>query len=172
MKEYGVMTDAETLRMERLLPGPIERVWDYLTLSEKRAKWFAAGDMDLRTGGKVTFKFHHADLSDEKEVPERFKAKVGRNPRMDGEITSYEPPHRLSFLFGKSGEVTFELTPKGKDVLLVLTHRRLPDRDTALSVAGGWHAHLDILADNLKGEKPRPFWTTIEQREAYYAARI
>ena len=48
MNEYGVVTDARTIWMKRLLPGPIERVWDYLTDSTKRGKWFASGKMDLR----------------------------------------------------------------------------------------------------------------------------
>lgn len=36
MNEYGVVTEARTIRMERLLPGPIERVWDYPTKYDKR----------------------------------------------------------------------------------------------------------------------------------------
>ena len=78
MNEYGVVTEARTIRMERLLPGPIERVWDYLTDSTKRGKWFAAGHMDLRPGGSVEFFFHHADLSAEKTPPEKHKDKVMR----------------------------------------------------------------------------------------------
>ncbi len=41
---YGVVTDAATLTIERLLPGPVERVWDYLTRSELRRQWLASGD--------------------------------------------------------------------------------------------------------------------------------
>ena len=48
MSDFGRMTDAKTFRIERLLPGPIERVWAYLVESEKRRKWFARGDFDLR----------------------------------------------------------------------------------------------------------------------------
>ena len=33
---YGVLTEPQTLKIERLLPGPIERVWAYLTDSELR----------------------------------------------------------------------------------------------------------------------------------------
>jgi uncharacterized protein YndB with AHSA1/START domain len=40
-----------TVRIERLLPGPVERVWAYLTESTKRATWLAAGEFDLRVGG-------------------------------------------------------------------------------------------------------------------------
>jgi uncharacterized protein YndB with AHSA1/START domain len=42
MNDYGVLTAPDTLRIERLLPGPIERVWQYLTDSDKRATWLAA----------------------------------------------------------------------------------------------------------------------------------
>ena len=63
MSEYATVTAADTVRLERVLPGPIERVWAYLTEPEKRAKWFAGGPMELRVGGRVEFKFRHADLS-------------------------------------------------------------------------------------------------------------
>jgi hypothetical protein len=29
MNEYGTVTGPDTVRLERLLPGPIERVWEY-----------------------------------------------------------------------------------------------------------------------------------------------
>jgi uncharacterized protein YndB with AHSA1/START domain len=171
MNEYGVVTEARTIRLERLLPGPIERVWDYLTDSEKRGKWFATGKMDLRFGGNVEFFFHHADLSAEKTPPEKHKNKAC-GVAMRGTITACEPSRLLSFTFGETGEVTFDLTPKGKDVLLVLTHRRLTNRDMMVSVASGWHSHLAILTDVLSGDEPRPFWTTVTKMEAEYEKRI
>jgi uncharacterized protein YndB with AHSA1/START domain len=42
---YGVLTEPATLKIQRLLPGPIERVWAYLTDSELRRRWLAAGEM-------------------------------------------------------------------------------------------------------------------------------
>src|SRR4030095_10901952 len=74
MGEYGVVVAPATIRFERVLPGPIERVWAYLTESEKRGKWFAPGQMELREGGRVELFFRHADLSPKKEpTPDRFK---------------------------------------------------------------------------------------------------
>ncbi|MEX1059546.1 MAG: SRPBCC family protein [Methyloceanibacter sp.] len=171
MNEYGVVTEARTVRLERLLPGPIERVWAYLTDSKKRGKWFASGPMDLRVGGKVEFFFHHADLSAEKTPPPKHKDKEC-GVSMHGTITACDPPRLLSFTFGNAGEVTFELTPKGNDVLLVLTHRNLADRKMMVSVSSGWHSHLAILIDNLNGDEPRPFWTTITKMEAEYEKRL
>jgi hypothetical protein len=69
-------------------------------------------------------------------------------------------------------EATFELTPQGSDVLLVLTHRRLGDRTAMLSVAGGWHTHLGILIDHMNGREPRPFWSTYARLEAEYERRL
>ena len=50
----GEIIDTQTVRFERLLPGPIERVWAYLTESEKRRKWLACrryGFARRRAGG-------------------------------------------------------------------------------------------------------------------------
>lgn len=46
--DYGVLTEAGTIRFERLLPAPLERVWAYLTDGEKRARWLCGGAFDLR----------------------------------------------------------------------------------------------------------------------------
>ncbi|VTP63084.1 Activator of Hsp90 ATPase homolog 1-like protein [Serratia rubidaea] len=72
----------------------------------------------------------------------------------------------------RPSEVTFELTEQGDNVLLTVTHRRLADRSQMLSVAGGWHTHLDILVDRLNNQPPRPFWATLTQAEEAYRARL
>jgi hypothetical protein len=43
--EYGEVREPGTFRIECLLPGPIERLWSYLTESEKRRRWFGAGQV-------------------------------------------------------------------------------------------------------------------------------
>lgn len=176
MSEYGVVTEPGTVRIERVLPGPIERVWSYLTDSEKRGKWFASGPMDLHPGGRVELSFKHSDLSPRKEPsPEKYK-KYDDGVTSHGRVVRCEPPRLLSFGWGEESgnesEVTFELTPRGEDVLLVLTHRRLANRAAQVSVASGWHAHLAILIDQLEGREPRPFWSTHAPLEAEYEQRI
>ena len=54
-----------TIRFERLLPGPLERVWAYLTESKKRATWLAGGEFDLRVGGRIELIFDNDSLSDD-----------------------------------------------------------------------------------------------------------
>lgn len=170
---YGVVTAPQTVRLERLLPGPVERVWSYLTNSGKRGKWLASGPMDLRVGGAVTLNFLHADLSAEKKIPDKYKGmECGR--AMQGVITRCEPPRVLAYTWGnpKDSEVTFELSARGDRTFLVVTHVRLGSRDNILSVAAGWHAHIGILEDQLNGVAPRPFWTTHATLEAEYGRRF
>ena len=173
--EYGIAPEAGTVRLERMLPGPIERVWAYLTESEKRGKWFASGPMELRAGGKLEFHFHNSDLTPHPEkTPERYKD--CENMTSNGRVTRCEPPNLLSFNWGEErgdeSEVTFELTDRDGEVLLVLTHRRLPNREEMVSVAGGWHVHVGILIDQLNGQEPKPFWSTYEKLEAEYEKRF
>jgi uncharacterized protein YndB with AHSA1/START domain len=177
MSEFGVVTAPRTLCIRRVLPGPVERVWAYLTESEKRGRWLATGPMELRVGGRVELNFRHADLSPEVEpTPDKYRQFVEGGATIHGRITRCEPPGRLSYTFDEDGgepsEVTFELTPQGEDVLLVLTHRRLRDRGQMLSVSGGWHTHLGILLDHLAGRQPRPFWSTHARLEAEYDRRL
>lgn len=170
MESFGEITEPQTVRLERTLPGPIERVWSYLTNSEKRGKWLASGEMELRVGGRVSLTFNNQNLSSDKETPERFKSTEGH--KIEGEVTRCDPPRLLTFTWGKAGDVTFELTPKGKDVLFVVTHRRLPDRSTTVMVSSGWHAHTGVLADILNNEEPRPFWKTFVRLQQEYEKRI
>jgi uncharacterized protein YndB with AHSA1/START domain len=170
----GTSPEPATVRLERLLPGPIERVWAYLTESDKRATWFAGGVFELRAGGKADLHFDHDQISSEKRPAGQLP---GKNGQCDfaGTITRVEAPRLLVFTFGATtpaSEVTFELEPRGKEVLLVITHRRLPDRNAMLGVAGGWDAHMGILADRLNGVEPRPFWTTHAKLKSQYEATL
>ena len=171
MSEFGIVTEARTLRIRRVLPGPIERVWAYLTESDKRGRWLASGPMELHVGGRVELTFRNTELSPHAEPPpEKYKQYEGAS--VSGRVTRCEPPRLLSYTWGESSEVTFELSPEGENVLLVLTHRRLPDRRTMVMVGSGWHAHLGILLDRLNGREPGPFWSTHARLEAEYERRL
>jgi uncharacterized protein YndB with AHSA1/START domain len=174
ISDYGESPERATVRIQRLLPGPIERVWEFLTDSEKRSLWFAGGAMELRAGGRGVLTFHPGALSPSGEpMTERYKKYADR--KMGTTVLRVEPPRLLTFTFGDeadASEVTFELTPRGDDVLLVLTHRRLRDRGMMLGVSGGWHLHLDTLVDRLNGVPPRPFWSRMETLEAEYDKRL
>lgn len=173
LQEDGEILDAQTVRFERLLPGPIERVWAYLTESDKRRKWLAAGDFDLREGGKTTLFFQHKNLSKKKaSVPEEFRKMDEEGGGFDGKVLRVERPKLLAITWGEHSEVTFELTEQASGkVLLTLTHRRLT-KDDMRNVAPGWHTHLGILADVLNECEPDNFWSTFERMKAHYEPKL
>lgn len=169
----GRILERGTVRIERLLPGPADRVWTYLTQSEMRRQWLAIGEMEPRIGGRVEHLFRHAELSAE-PTPERYR-KFEDSPSMFGEVTQWDPPRLLAYTWpgdNGSSEVAFELFPEQDEVLLVLTHRRLPDTGTMVSVASGWDAHVGILVDQLEGREPRGFWSTHARLEGAYREKL
>jgi uncharacterized protein YndB with AHSA1/START domain len=160
-------------RLVRLLPGPIERVWEYLVDGGKRQKWLAGGPIEQRVGGSVELHFRHADIAPDEQPPEEYKKYHDPGATMHGQVTRCEPPRVLSFTWGgievaDNSEVTFELTPQGDLVQLVLTHRRLPNRDEIIGVSAGWHTHVAILIALVSGTKPVPFWATHTRYKAEY----
>jgi uncharacterized protein YndB with AHSA1/START domain len=173
MNEYGDFLSPTEVRFERLLPGPIEKVWAYLTDADKRGEWFAAGPMEPRVGGKVAFHFKHSELSPHTAAPpERFRDMDAKGHDSTGEVTVWDPPHRLAFLWAGGSEVVFDLTPQGNKVLLRLTHRRLSGRGMMVEVCGGWHAHLAILVERASGRTPDAFWDVWRRTDGEYERRI
>ena len=168
--DYGIASEPATLTIQRRLPGPIERVWKYLTESELRRQWLAAGDMELKAGSVFEFVWRNDELN----------APLGSRPpgapaehKMECRITELDPPRKLSITWGRSDGVTFELaTAKDGAVLLTLIHRRLPDRDTMLNVSAGWHMHLDVLVACITGEPSEPFWDGWNRLKGEYDARL
>ena len=167
--DFGVLTEPGTLAIRRILPGPIERVWAYLTDSDLRRQWLAAGEMEMRVGAPFQFTWRNDELTDPPgHRPEGF----GEEHSMESEITELDPLRKLGFTFGSTGGVTIELESKGSEVLLTLIHRRVPDRSTLLKVSAGWHAHLDVLAARAAGKKPEPFWDHWTSLKAEYDKRL
>ena len=141
------------MKIQRLLPGPVERIWAYLTDSELRRKWLAAGAMEMKVGAPFELVWRNDELNDPPSArPDGFP----EEHRMQSRITELDPPRKLSIAWNNSGDVTFELEPRGKGVLLTVTHRRLPDRSTMLKVGAGWHMHLDVLVARAAGNEPAP----------------
>jgi uncharacterized protein YndB with AHSA1/START domain len=166
---YGELIEPATLKIERVLPGPIERVWAYLTDSELRRKWLAAGEMAMKVGAPFELVWRNDELTD---PPGERPAGFGDEHRMQSRITELDPPKKLTIAWGSDGDVTFTLEPQGKDVLLTLIHRRLTDRATLLKVAPGWHTHLDVLVARLTGKEPEPFWDDWSRLARDYERRL
>jgi len=144
--DFGTLLDAHALRFERDLPGPIERVWAYLTESDLRATWLYPGEVPREVGGEFT------------------KTWEGEDGEPGGGLTLrtriYDPPHVLEYdwieLSAPGGAirdsyVRFELTANGDRVHLTFTQRALPV-DGYTTIGAGWHVHLDTLVAQVAGQ--------------------
>lgn len=149
MKDKGEISSVGQVRFERLLPGPIERVWDFLTRTELLPTWFGEGTIEPRVGGEVRLMGGH----------------------IRGTVTQWQPPRKLVYtwnVFSPGEEVsaypesylTLELSPEGEHVRLTLTHLPIPERFQK-QTSMGWHTFLDIVESGVRGEEP-------QSRETYF----
>ncbi len=155
-KELAQDEDAQSSRVlavsfERQLPGPIERVWDFLIDTKRLPQWFGDDStITPRIGGAVRLMGGH----------------------VRGTVTQWAPPRRLSYTWNVFGPddgreavsaypesyLSFTLVPRGEGVLTLL-HLPILDRFEKQN-AMGWHTFLDILGAGLRGE-------AVEERAAY-----
>jgi uncharacterized protein YndB with AHSA1/START domain len=153
-----------SVRLERLLPGPIERVWNHLTRPELLPVWF--GDksrIEPRHGGQVWLMDGH----------------------IRGVVTQWVPPRRLSYtwnVFAPGDPVdaasaypesclSLTLEPQGDSVMLTLVHLPVLDRFEKQN-AMGWHTFLDILRDTLANQPVRPRQEYMVRNAARYGVDL
>ena len=166
---FGTLIEPTTVKIQRLLPGPIERIWAYLVESDKRRKWLAAGQMELKVGAPFELVWRNGELTN---PPGKRPDGFGEEHRMASRITELDPPRKIAFTWDSSGDVSIELEKQGGDVLLTLIHRRLPNRNYMLRVSAGWHAHLGVLVARVRGEEPEPFWDGWKRLTEEYDQRL
>jgi len=141
MSDLATIADRSALTFVRHFPGPIERVWAFLTDPKLLAEWLLGGVVADRVGGEVTFE-------------------IGAT----GRITAYEPPHLLEYTWSEEDAsfgpvvdslIRWELSKEGSGVRLTLTHSRLPEIEV-LGHGAGWHTFLQRLSACFDGREPEP----------------
>lgn len=166
---HGTLAPDNSLRIQRRLPGPVERVWAYLTDSDLRSQWLASGTMALQPGASFELVWRNDDLSHAAdERPEGFAAES----RATCQFIEVEPPRRMRYIWPGVGEVSMELEAVGSEVLLTVVHRQLLGERLILNVSAGWHAHLALLVARLEGSAAPSLWATWKQARAAYEALL
>ncbi len=158
------------VRLIRLLPGPIERVWDYITDPEKRARWFCGGALEQKVGGKFVFAMHHKNLAPDETPPLEYAQVQDPGVAFEGRVLQCEPPRLLVFTFGGDDSVvTFDLKPEGDKVRLLLIHRASGDDLKEVgNFASGWHIHWAMLIALLEGAPLPQFWAEHSKLKPIY----
>lgn len=166
---YGLLSEPATLTIARLLPGTVDRIWAYLTDSDLRRQWLAAGAMEASVGAPVELVWRNDELTDPPGTrPDGF----GEEHRMLCEVVAIDAPHMLSISWGSTGGVTFTLEEKGDEVLLTIVHKRIEDPEVRLNVSAGWHAHLDVLEARVAGSVTAAHWDNWTRLRTEYAERL
>ncbi len=140
-----MIATSDALRFERLLPGPPMRIWEYLTRPSLLATWLGEGEIELHVGGYVELKFSHREFRD---APAPASS-------ISGVVTHCDPPESLAYYwtdYESISNVMFEIEPRGGEVLLLLTHARLPK--PYVSVAREfWKTRLGYLEEQIRGSQ-------------------
>ena len=171
MNEYGKLIAPTTLLFERIVPGTLEHVWEYLVDDEKRGKWFAGGPTHLVPGGKMELHFFNSKLSSTPDpTPEKY-IEYGDGHKSEAEVVEFEKP-KLLLIKWEDGLVKFELEKYEENkVKLSLTHEKLQNtKEYRVGVLAGWHTHLNILSDILNNLEIKGFWTVHMRLEGEYEA--
>jgi uncharacterized protein YndB with AHSA1/START domain/outer membrane murein-binding lipoprotein Lpp len=166
MADLGKVINDHTVSFERLLPVPVDRVWQYLTEPEYLRQWLAVSSMEPRVGGRVELNF------DVEEMPER--KEKGTNIR--GLISCFEPQSALAFSWidtanNLESAVSFQLIARGEQTSVIVTHSRLP-KNRMHEFMAGWHTHLDVLKARLTNAVPPQFGKRFREVVQTYAVVV
>jgi uncharacterized protein YndB with AHSA1/START domain len=152
-----------TLRFERRLAHPPEKVWRTLTDNAELMHWFPAQIRGARQqGAKLRFVFQEESGppldSEMKAVAaaghEAYQGSEG-DAAMDGKMTVFDPPRTLEYTWGDE-VLRWELQPRDGITLLVFTHTFEEEAKSARD-ASGWDVCLSSLERRLAGLQPEPF---------------
>jgi len=146
--EQATFLKVSAVSFERILPGPITRVWDHLVKPELLQNWFGEkSTIEPRLGGAVRLMDGH----------------------IRGTITQWAPPKKLAYTWNVFGPddgpdtlsaypesyLTLTLEPHGEQVILRLAHMPVLERFEKQN-AMGWHTFLDILTAALTQQPVLP----------------
>ena len=175
MNKYGEILENGDLKFERLLPGPIERVWSWIADGDKRAKWLCGGG-DAHSEGSISFDFKHQNLTPHDDpFPDKYK-EMETGISFEIVVTKVDPPHHMVWYwptdFGANSEIEITLKEEGDQVRLILIQRGYDTVEDLTGSSGGWHTHLDIMVDKLNRKRPEAFWDKHERLAQEYAIRF
>lgn len=119
---------------ERLLPYPVEKVWQAVTEPEKLALWFGGpAEVDLKVGGKIRLGLLMTTV--------------------EGVITRLEKEKLLEYTWGEDNTVRWELYKFNENCCSLVFTETLVPGSYLPDAAPGWHGYLDFLEMVLAGDK-------------------
>ena len=127
------------VRIEELLPHPVESVWGALTDAASISGWLmATHDFQPQVGARFRMKTGH----------------LSADGWVEAEVLELDPPRRMVWAWSIAGgaeptRVTFELAPDGGGTRLTLTHAGEIDSVIGALLAEGWPSRIEVLRRSL-----------------------
>jgi uncharacterized protein YndB with AHSA1/START domain len=135
----GEIIPESAVRFVRELDARPEKIWAFLTDSEKLPEWYGEGAIEPREGGAVSLMGGH----------------------IRGVVTGWRPNEFLGYtwnVFSPGEKVSrfpisyLEFTLEGSKLTLI--HRPIPEAMQKQTMMG-WHTMLDLIAAGLAGDFPK-----------------
>jgi len=126
-----------SLRFERRLAHPPERVWRAITEPDDLRAWFPFDIEGERAAG----------------APLRFVFREGEAEPFEGRMVAFDAPRALELEWGGGERLRLEVRPDGDGSVLTLLNT-FGEQGKAARDGAGWHACLDTLAFHLDGRQP------------------
>lgn len=129
------------IRQTVVIKRPIQKVWEAVSTAEGVSAWFMPNNMEPKEGFEFQIDAAHWGKSNCK-------------------VTVVEPPHKLSFRWGKDWTLTFELVDRGEETEFTLIHSGWtvggatefgqPHEVVRETMNGGWAGIVKKLAATLE----------------------
>jgi uncharacterized protein YndB with AHSA1/START domain len=146
MATLSALNGRASLRFERELPYPVERVWQAVSEPAELERWFPAAAAWTPAVG------------------ETFEAAGAV-----GEVTEVDAPNRLAWTYNDE-DYSFDLAGHDGGCVLAFTHV-IKDGALAAQTATGWHTYLSRLEPHLAGgflseDEAHEGWAELHERYA------
>lgn len=157
---YQIANNVCTMRFERQIAQPVERVWAALTEPEELKTWFYPFVGTLAAGETVVIPWDE-------------------DGGLTSKIVEFDPPKVFAWTWHKPGEpesiVRWELSPESTGTKFVLTHS-LPvlAANEPTDTLAGWQEHIDTMVDHLEGHTrawSNDTWRALKNRYAFEIER-
>jgi len=135
----GEIVAESAVRFVRSLDAPAEKIWGFLTESNRLPEWYGDGVIEPREGGQVRLMGGHIRGVVTGWRPQKFLGYTW-NVFSPGESESRWPVSYLEFILDGSR--------------LTLIHRPIPEAMQNQTMMG-WHTLLDLIEAGLRDEFPK-----------------